>query len=75
MSWVPSADVQKHRVVLDAVSRACLEARYQAWSGQGIRVLAVASRTLETQPSYSSELERDLDFVGFLTFFDRPRRG
>ena len=44
-----------------------LEARNQAWSGQGIRVLAVASRTLETQPSYSRELERDLDFVGFLS--------
>src|SRR6185295_9597644 len=58
-------------VVLDAASKARLEARYEAWSAQGIRVLAVASRTLEPQPSYRRELERDLAFVGFLTFFDR----
>ena len=60
-------------VVLDAAGKARLEARYQAWSTQGIRVLAVASRTLEPQPSYDRELERDLSFVGFLTFFDRPK--
>ncbi len=60
-------------VVLDAAARAQLEERYQAWSAQGIRVLAVASRTLEPQPRYSRELERDLTFAGFLTFWDRPK--
>ena len=41
-------------------AKARLEERYQAWSAQGIRVLAVASRTVEPQPPYSRELERDL---------------
>jgi Mg2+-importing ATPase len=59
--------------LLDAEEKARLEERYQAWSAQGIRVLAVASRTLESQPAFGRELERDLTFVGFLTFFDRPK--
>ena len=59
--------------VLDAAGKARLEERYEAWSAQGIRVLAVASRPLESQPLYSKELERDLTFTGFLTFFDRPK--
>jgi Mg2+-importing ATPase len=60
-------------VSLDAAAKARLEERYQAWSAQGIRVLAVASRTVESQLPYSRELERDLIFAGFLTFFDRPK--
>jgi Mg2+-importing ATPase len=64
-----SADGQ----LLDAGGKARLEARYQAWSEQGIRVLAVASRTIEPQPTYGRELERDLRFTGFLTFLDRPK--
>jgi Mg2+-importing ATPase len=59
--------------LLDAAGKARLEERYQAWSAKGIRVLAVASRTLERQQTYSRELEQDLTFVGFLTFFDRPK--
>ena len=59
--------------VLDVAARARLEARYETWSAQGIRVLAVALRTLEPQPAYSRELEQDLTFAGFLTFFDRPK--
>src|SRR4029078_11282638 len=59
--------------VLDLAAKARLEERYEAWSAKGIRVLAVAARTLESQPAYSRELERDLTFSGFLTFFDRPK--
>ena len=67
-----------HAIALTALCstprrKARLEERYEAWSAQGIRVLAVASRTLESQPPYSRELERDLTFAGFLTFFDRPK--
>jgi Mg2+-importing ATPase len=60
-------------MLLDAAGKARLEERYQAWSAQGIRVVAVASRTVQPQPPYTRELERDLAFVGFLTFFDRPK--
>jgi Mg2+-importing ATPase len=58
---------------LDAAAKARLESRYEAWGAQGIRVLAVASRPLASQPVYTREVERDLTFVGFLTFFDRPK--
>jgi Mg2+-importing ATPase len=59
--------------VLDAAGKGRLEARYQAWSAQGIRVLAVASRSVESRAPYGREMERDLTFAGFLTFFDRPK--
>jgi len=58
---------------LEAAEKGRLENRYDAWSAQGIRVLAVASRTVERQATYGRELEQDLTFVGFLTFFDRPK--
>jgi Mg2+-importing ATPase len=60
-------------IALDAATRAGLEERYQAWSAQGIRVLAVASRTVEQTAPYGRELERELVFAGFLTFSDRPK--
>ena len=40
---------------------------------RGIRVLAVATRTLDSPPPYGRGLERELAFAGFLTFLDRPR--
>ena len=57
---------------LDAAGKARLEERYEAWTAQGIRVLAVASRSLESHLLYSKEVERGLTFTGFLTF--RPKR-
>jgi len=61
--------------LLDARHRAELEARYDAWSAQGIRVLAVAERDLPPQPAYGREDEQALCFTGFLTFSDRPKAG
>jgi Mg2+-importing ATPase len=58
---------------LDSVLKAQLEARYLAWSEQGIRVLAVAYRTVDSQPAYGRELEQGLTFAGFLTFLDNPK--
>ena len=62
-------------VPLDAVRRAALERRYEAWCGRGIRVLAVAVRSVPAQATYRREDERDLAFAGFLTFLDRPKEG
>jgi P-type Mg2+ transporter len=61
--------------VLDARRRADLEAHYDAWSAQGIRVLAVAERKLALQPSYGRKDEQELSFAGFLTFSDQPKAG
>jgi P-type Mg2+ transporter len=58
----------------DTTVRAAVEARYDAWSGQGFRVLGVASRTLEARPGpYTRADERDLRFEGFLLFLDPPK--
>jgi Mg2+-importing ATPase len=60
---------------LDAGRREELERLYAEWTGRGIRVLAIASRAMPAQPIYGREDEHDLTFVGFLTFFDRPKEG
>ena len=56
-------------------ARALLAARYDAWTSQGIRVLAVAVRALDRSTPPDRDDERDLTFAGFLTFFDRPKQG
>jgi Mg2+-importing ATPase len=60
---------------LTAEARAALERRYQEWTGSGIRVLAVATRSIPEQRRYTREDERDMTFMGFLTFLDRPKEG
>jgi P-type Mg2+ transporter len=60
---------------LTPAMRAQLEARYDEWSARGIRVLAVAERAVEKKPLYSRDDEREMAFVGFLTFLDRPKPG
>ena len=61
--------------ILDDAEVAELERRYEEWTGRGIRVLAIAVREVDEQPSYGREDERDMTFAGFLTFLDRPRQG
>jgi Mg2+-importing ATPase len=60
---------------LDAAARAALEARYEAWTGAGIRVIAIAVRSLERRQPAGQADERGLTFAGFLTFLDRPKQG
>jgi Mg2+-importing ATPase len=60
---------------LDADARSSLERHFERWAEQGIRVVAVAERRLETKDGYGRDDERDMTFRGFLTFFDRPKEG
>jgi Mg2+-importing ATPase len=61
---------------LDADRRQFIEARFEAWSGQGYRVLGVASRAIEARSgSYSRVDEQGLNFAGFLLFMDPPKAG
>jgi Mg2+-importing ATPase len=60
---------------LDDAKRCELVRQYERWSERGIRVLAVAERRMEAQPSYSRRDERDAAFAGFLTFVDQPKEG
>ncbi len=61
--------------LLDETAREKLDERYTAWALQGVRVLAVAYRTLNRKTSYTRDDEADLIFAGFLTFLDRPKAG
>ena len=58
---------------LDEAVRARLDRQQETWTSRGIRVLAVAERHTTAQPRYGREDERELSFVGFVTFLDRPR--
>lgn len=60
---------------LDALARSRLEQLYSDWSGQGVRVLAVASRPLPEGRTYGRADECGLTFEGFITFLDRPKEG
>lgn len=60
---------------LDESRRAELEARFTEFSNRGLRVLAVATRRMAPQASYSRSDEKELEFEGFLTFLDQPKEG
>lgn len=52
-----------------------IEARFEAWSNSGFRVLGVAHRNVPTQKRYQAGDESGMTFVGFLLFFDPPEPG
>jgi Mg2+-importing ATPase len=57
-----------------AVAEAALLQRYQAYSAQGLRTLAVAYKPLHSiQTTLAMADESELRFLGFLTFFDPPK--
>jgi Mg2+-importing ATPase len=60
---------------LDDARRADIQSRFAGWSGQGFRVLGVATKPVSSQPVYSRDDERDMTFAGFLLFFDPPKPG
>jgi Mg2+-importing ATPase len=60
---------------LDEARRTAIRSRHEQWSGQGFRILGVATKAVVPQPSYTREDEHDLTFVGFLLFFDLPKTG
>jgi len=62
-------------VPLDDARQVEIQQRFAEWSGQGFRVLGVATRSLPQQPAYTRADEHDLTFAGFLLFFDPPKPG
>jgi Mg2+-importing ATPase len=63
-----------HDAPLDAAARAQIEARFEAWSGQGYRVLGMASRAMDDRrEAYTRADEQGLSFDGFLLFMDPPK--
>jgi Mg2+-importing ATPase len=63
------------RVPLDRGHRRRIQERYVQWSGQGYRVLGLATKAVAPQSAYTRGDEHDLTFTGFLLFFDGPKDG
>jgi Mg2+-importing ATPase len=62
--------------VLDERAFTQLTSRFEAWSHQGFRVLAVAVREISaTASTFSRADECEMTFAGFLTFLDQPKAG
>jgi Mg2+-importing ATPase len=60
---------------LDDEARHAIESRFAAWSGAGLRVLAVAGKVVDHKERYGRDDECGLTLLGFLTFVDRPKEG
>jgi Mg2+-importing ATPase len=45
------------------------------WSAQGFRVLGIAEKKVSAKDRYDKDEERDLNFLGFLTFADQIKSG
>lgn len=58
---------------LDEAQRRGIDQKFQAWSSQGFRVLALAIRHVEHQKNYGRDDETGLSFAGFLLFLDPPK--
>ena len=59
---------------LDAARRAGIERLFSDWSGQGFRVLGVATKPMDKRAgSYGRIDESGLTFAGFLRFLDPPK--
>lgn len=52
-----------------------IQARFEEFSRQGLRVLGLASRQLGELTRLSHADEADMRFIGFLLFFDPPKAG
>ncbi len=68
-----SIDAEGSDTPLDERRRLELEAFARLAGEQGLRVLALATRTFEPKADYEREDERDLVFRGFLVFHDPPK--
>jgi Mg2+-importing ATPase len=55
------------------LDREALQARYDAWSSEGIRVIAVAAKRVDGEGHDWGDEEYDLELEGFVTFVDRPK--
>jgi Mg2+-importing ATPase len=60
---------------LQSAVREDLERKYKGWEELGIRVVAVATKELGSQPGCSRNDETSLVFRGFVTFLDEPKQG
>lgn len=58
---------------LDDLALEAINKRYRDWGSQGIRVLGVATKSIQLKDIYNYDDEADMVFAGFLLFFDPPK--
>jgi Mg2+-importing ATPase len=75
LSVCTKVEWQGKTVPLDPQKLEDIHSRYQAWSGEGYRVLGVALTDMPPKDSYTQKDEAGLTFAGFLLFFDPPKKG
>jgi Mg2+-importing ATPase len=61
------------KLTLDQKAKKKLLAQYESLSGDGFRVLAVASKVVEYKKAYDLKDESDLIIKGFVAFLDPPK--
>ena len=72
---VSSLRVAGQTIALDAAHRAALQQSAEALFGQGFRVLAIATKTLDADDyTYNTADESNMTFVGFAAFLDPPKK-
>ena len=52
-----------------------IQQKFEELSSQGFRVLGVALRDMGAESVINKDSERDMTFLGFLLFFDPPKKG
>jgi Mg2+-importing ATPase len=60
---------------LDQAERQAIDEKFRLWSGQGYRVLGLATRRFQDKSGFSRDDEAALAFAGFLLFLDPPKQG
>lgn len=60
---------------LEAEERRRIQALFERKSKEGFRVLGLATRSVEEQPTYGRDVEAGMTFAGLLLFLDPPKRG
>ena len=75
LSVCTTAEETGGQIVDMTASRAGIEARYEALSAQGLRVLGVAYRDVGDLDKISRAEETGLCFLGLLCLFDPPKAG
>lgn len=67
-------EYQGRRIKMEADSETSIHAVVDEMTEDGLKVLAVAYKPMQRQAVYTSEDEQDLILLGYLAFFDAPKK-
>lgn len=72
---VSSIRIAGKNIAIDAARRTSLQQSAETLFGEGFRVLAIATKTLDVDDyTYNAADESDMTFVGFAAFLDPPKK-